>query len=99
MVCMGFESAVITDGKHPLLCIRVIPNSSSYSMEYDKWRKELKIKVKALPIKGKANKDVLNYLSEYFESPVIVSGATTKSKKVQVSNTVAEVLNILENLI
>ncbi|MGD2250812.1 MAG: DUF167 family protein [Candidatus Methanofastidiosia archaeon] len=96
---MECESAVITDGAHPLLCIRVIPNSSQYSIAYDKWRKELKIKVKAVPKKGKANKDVLNYLSQYFESPVIVSGATTHSKKVQVSNTVAEVLNILENLI
>lgn len=96
---MEFESAVNTDGTHPVLCIRVIPNSSEYSIKYDTWRKELKIKVKALPKKGKANKDVLTYLGNHFKNPVLVSGATRQSKKVQVSNTKAEVLTILENLL
>ncbi|HIH96967.1 MAG TPA: DUF167 domain-containing protein [Thermoplasmata archaeon] len=64
--------------------IKVIPNSNRNSIEKGD---PLIVRVKELPVKGKANKVVIKLLSKHFNSPVrIVSGAKSKKKIVEVED-------------
>ena len=62
--------------------IKVIPNSKTEEViEGD----PLVVRVKAPPMKGKANKAVINLLSRHFDANVrIVSGATSRKKIVEI---------------
>lgn len=102
-----FSSALVThsmdadtlerSGTH--IHVRVVPNAREYSIQYDAWRKELKIKVKAQPRKGKANQEVIMVLSTYFKNPVIVSGRKSRFKTIKVDNPSDEAVTILEEII
>ncbi|MGC1122275.1 MAG: DUF167 family protein [Candidatus Methanofastidiosia archaeon] len=96
---MDFEAALSQSDQGTLLRVHAIPSSRTYGMEYDAWRKELKIKVKAEPQKGKANHDIVSFLSEYFKNPVIISGSTSRSKKIKIDNPLAETIAILGGVI
>jgi uncharacterized protein (TIGR00251 family) len=96
---MDAASATKADQSGTLLSVHVIPNARAYSIEYDHWRKELRIKVKAQPRKGKANQDVVQFLGTYFNNPVIVAGAKSYSKKIRIENTQEETVTILGELL
>ncbi|MCK4308170.1 DUF167 domain-containing protein [candidate division WOR-3 bacterium] len=62
--------------------INVIPNSKKAEVIKGE---PLVVKVKAAPIKGKANKAVVKLLSKYFGKSVsIISGGKSKKKIVQI---------------
>lgn len=96
---MDAASALKKDQSGTILSVHVIPNAKEYSIEYDQWRKELRIKVKAQPRKGKANQDVVQYLGTYFENPVIVAGAKSYSKKIRIENSQGETVKILGEIL
>lgn len=96
---MTWEDALSVDDKRTILNVHVIPNSKKYHIQYDHYRKELKIKVKAHPERGKANLDLIKFLSTYFEAPEILSGHTKRSKRIAVNNTREEVVSILQEII
>ncbi len=64
-------------------------------MEYDEWRNELKVRVKAEPREGKANQDLITFLSHSFKNPVIIAGIQSRSKKIRVENPLEETIKIL----
>lgn len=66
--------------------IMVTPNAKQAGVgEVDRWRKRLVVKVKALPSEGRANKAVIELLSEVFGVRVeIVHGHTERHKTVLV---------------
>lgn len=99
MKAMNFEAALISDEKGTILRIYVVPNAKEYLIQYDEWRKEFKVKVKAPPREGKANQDVLQFLSRYFKKPLIVSGDTSHSKKIRVENGLQETSQILGEIL
>ena len=68
---------------------------------YNEWKGELKIAVKAIAEGGKANKALIHVISESFNLPKdaieIISGLTSKSKKVKLSTTdIAQIKSIIE---
>lgn len=66
---------------------------------YDEWRKCWVVEVKAPPTKGKANKELLSYLSEVFGAEVrIVKGERGQRKIIQVNMDEKELLKKLEEL-
>jgi len=66
---------------------------------YDEWRKCWVVEVKAPPTKGKANKELISYLSEVLGAEVrIVKGDKTQRKIVQVDMDENELLKKLEAL-
>jgi uncharacterized protein (TIGR00251 family) len=95
---MDFEAALSRDGK-TTLTVRVVPGAREYSIGYDQWREALRIKVKAQPRRGRANQDVIAFLSQYFENPVMTAGATSRLKRIEVDNTLEEVKTILKEII
>ncbi len=47
----------------------------------DEWRKRLKVKIKAPPVEGKANKEVVKFFSKLFgREVVIIRGETSREK-------------------
>ncbi|KYK32640.1 MAG: hypothetical protein AYK19_15170 [Theionarchaea archaeon DG-70-1] len=96
---MNFVSALSGDEKGTILRVHVISNAKEYLIQYDDWRRELKIKVKAQPKQGKANKDVIRFLGQYFKNPAIISGATAKSKLIKIENSLEETVTILEEIL
>ena len=64
--------------------IMVTPNAKSAAVgEVDPWRKRLVIKVQALPSEGRANKAVVELLSDFFGAKAeIVRGHTDRQKTV-----------------
>lgn len=96
---MDFVSTLSGDEQGTILHVHVIPNAKEYLIQYDEWRRELKIKVKAQPKQGKANKDVIQFLGQYFTNPAIISGATAKSKLIKIENPLEETVAILGEIL
>jgi uncharacterized protein (TIGR00251 family) len=96
---MKYEDTAERAEHGTILHVRVVPNAGGYSAEYDEWRHEIKVRVKAQPRGGKANKDLITFLSRLFTHPQILSGETGRSKKILVSDTWDETMKILEELL
>ena len=69
------------------LDVTVRPGSRSSGLSgFDPWRKRLEIKVKARPVDGSANSELISLLAEVFNIPTanirIISGERTSSKKI-----------------
>ena len=84
------------------LIVRVTPNSSKDAVEIPEQdssgRFYLKVRVRAIPDKGKANKAVIALLSRHFDFPksklAVVKGATDRLKTVRIfgGSTIADQL-------
>jgi uncharacterized protein len=68
--------------------IKVIPKSSRTEI-IEAQDDFLKIKLKALPEKGKANAKLIKFLSKYFKTPksniTVVKGETGKNKIIEIN--------------
>ncbi len=88
----GFEEAIIIDvNNHINLLVEIQPGNKKDEINgYNSWRKRIVISIKSRPIKGEANKSLLSYISKVLNcssSDVsILSGATSRQKKIQVRN-------------
>lgn len=84
-----------------ILNIKISPNSSKN--EFVKNNGELKIKITAQPIDGKANKALIEFLSKSFKVPKsyfeIVKGETSKEKSVLIKNITQEKIGEIKNKI
>ena len=65
-----------------LLLIYVQPKAKKNAIEgIDEWRGRLKVKIKAPPVEGKANKEVVKFFSKLLNAEVaIVKGETSREK-------------------
>ncbi len=81
-----------------ILTIQVKPNSKTDQIFYDQYG-NLKVKIRAQPIDGKANSYLERYLSEIFEVPksyiTILKGLNTEHKKVEISASEEHITKIL----
>ncbi len=69
-----------------LLDIEVSPKSDRFHITgYNEWRKAIEVKIKAIPQKGKANKEIINEFSKITESTVeITSGHKSQHKTLKI---------------
>ena len=71
-----------------VLMLKVAPNSSR--CEFVKVADEIKLKITAAPVDGKANKAVVDFLSKTFKVPKsyfeIIKGETSKEKSILIKN-------------
>jgi hypothetical protein len=69
-----------------LLDIEVSPKSDKFRISgYNEWRKALEVKIKAVPQKGRANKELINEFSKITKSPVeILSGHKSHHKTLKI---------------
>ncbi|MBT5346908.1 DUF167 domain-containing protein [bacterium] len=68
--------------------VKVIPNSSKNSIELMEDKITYKVKIKSLPEKGKANKELIEFLSKHYKVEkskiVIKSGKQSQIKLIQI---------------
>ena len=83
-----------------ILEVHVVPNSKREGIEYDEFSKRLRIKVCARALDGKANKWLIEYLTEILGPCELVSGQTSRKKSVFIPGKAPEeVISLLEGLL
>ena len=84
-----------------LLSIQVKPNSKTDQIGYDA-QGNLKVKIRAQPVDGKANDYLMDYLSGIFEVPKshirLLKGSKNQHKKVEILGNPEILSTILKNL-
>ena len=77
-----------------ILNIEVSPKSDKFRITgYNQWRESVEVKIKALPQKGKANKEIINEFSKITKTTVeIVSGHKSHHKILKIYDTSQEEL-------
>jgi uncharacterized protein len=84
-----------------LLDIEVSTKSDKFSVSgYNEWRKAFEVKIKAVPHKGKANKEIIREFSKITKSTVeIISGHKSHHKTLKIYDLgEKELLEILKSL-
>jgi uncharacterized protein (TIGR00251 family) len=79
----------ITETKDGILVdIEVSPKSKKFEViGYNQWREKVEIRIKSVPQKGRANKEIINELSNLTGSQVeIISGLKSHHKTLRVYN-------------
>ncbi len=84
-----------------ILHVHVKPNSKTDQIEYDA-EGNLKVKIRAQPVDGKANKYLQEYLASFFKvaksQVVILKGSNNAHKKVEILASETEILLLLDQL-
>jgi len=93
---------VIKDAENGLLIgLKISPNASKN--EFIISRDEIKVKITAQPIDGKANKALIEFLSKSFKVPKtyfeIVKGETSKEKTILIKNIDSEKILKIKNVL
>lgn len=71
-----------------LVDVEVSPKSKKFEViGYNEWREKIEIRIKSVPQKGKANKEIVNEFSNLTGSQVeIISGLKSQHKTLKVYN-------------
>ncbi|MGF7119000.1 DUF167 family protein [Methanobacterium oryzae] len=71
-----------------LVDIEVSPKSKIFKITgYNEWRERIEIRLKSPPLKGKANKEIVNEFSKLTKSDVeIISGLKSHHKTLKINN-------------
>lgn len=97
---MVFYMKALTETEGGVLVdIEVSPKSKKFEITgYNKWREKIEIRLKSPPLKGKANKEIVNEFEKITKSHVeIVSGLKSQHKTLKIYNmSKTEVLDILD---
>lgn len=84
---------MIKEGKGGIvLQIIVIPNAEANSIVgIEPWKKRLKVKIAASPMGGRANRELIKFLSKLFKRDVIIiRGETGREKDILIKNATRE---------
>lgn len=93
------DDAISVKNKDVLVDIEVSPNSKKFEIsKFNSWRNRIEIRIKQIPQKGKANKEICKELSKMFKCEVnIFKGDKSSQKTVIFKNSSKE--NILNKFI
>ena len=82
-----------------ILNLEINPSSKRRKLEYDRWKDVIKVSVKSPPVKGKANRELLEFLKELFKRDVtILKGEKSTKKVVLIKDAkINDVLVVLKN--
>ncbi|PCJ83529.1 MAG: YggU family protein [Flavobacteriales bacterium] len=84
-----------------ILQLKTTPNARKNEIIADA-QGNIKVKIKAPPVDGKANKELINFLSDIFDAPKsqieILSGQTSRHKKVKIIENEKKLEAVLEKL-
>lgn len=71
-----------------LVDIEVSPKSKKFEIAgYNEWRERIEIRLKSPPLKGKANKEIINEFSKLTKKDVeIISGLKSQHKTLKIYN-------------
>ncbi len=80
--------AVKESGEEILVDIDVSPKSGKFEITgYNEWRESIEVKIKSVPQKGKANKEIIKEFSKLTKNSVeIISGHKSHHKTIKIYN-------------
>lgn len=99
---MNCNNAISQIEKDVLIKIHVIPSSSQsiFPAGYNKWRKSIEMKVKAAAKENRANNEIIEKISTYFnilpKDVSIISGYKSREKTVLLKN--IQISDVLKKL-
>jgi hypothetical protein len=78
-----------------------IGNKNRFPAGYDGWRRRIEIEIDEEPVKGKANRKIVEILAAYFNlekrDVEIIHGKKSREKEILVKKKKDEILHILKN--
>lgn len=78
----NLEKAITTKNNNVLVDIEVSPNSKKFEItNFNEWRGRIEIRIKQIPQKGKANKEICKELSKIFNCDVAIFKGEKSSQK------------------
>ncbi len=82
--------------KEVIINVKIIPRSSITRLE--KTENGFKLKIKSPPVEGKANKEIVDFFSDYFSIPkknvIIEKGELSKNKVIRLIGISLENINL-----
>lgn len=98
---MVFPMKAITEVQDGIMVdIEVSPKSKKFEIiNYNEWREKIEIRIKSVPQKGKANKEIVKEFEEFTKTKVeIVSGLKSQHKTLKIYDvSKSEFLDIVKN--
>lgn len=94
-----YLNAISSIDNNVFIDIEVSPNSNNFQISgFNEWRNRFEIRIKQVPQKGKANKEIVKELSKIFNCEVSISKGEKSSQKTIVCYNVSSE-DILKKLI
>lgn len=77
-----YLNAISCEDNNVFIDIEVSPNSNKFQISgFNEWRNRFEIRIKQVPQKGKANKEIIKELSKMFNCDVSISKGEKSSQK------------------
>lgn len=93
-----YLNAISSIDNNVFIDIEVSPNSNKFQISgFNEWRNRFEIRIKQVPQKGKANKEIVKELSKIFNCDVSISKGEKSSQKTIICHNIG-VEQILEKL-
>ena len=86
---MVFPMKAVNEAQDGILVdIEVSTKSNKFEISgYNEWRNKIEIRIKSPPLKGRANKEIINEFSKLTKNPVeIISGLKSRQKTLKIYN-------------
>ena len=78
----NYLNAISSADNNVFVDIEVSPNSNEFQISgFNEWRNRFEIRIKQVPQKGKANKEIVKELSKIFNCDVSISKGEKSSQK------------------
>lgn len=78
----NYLNAISSADNNVFVDIEVYPNSNKFQISgFNEWRNRFEIRIKQVPQKGKANKEIVKELSKIFNCDVSISKGEKSSQK------------------
>ena len=78
----NYLNAISSADNNVFVYIEVSPNSNKFQISgFNEWRNRFEIRIKQVPQKGKANKEIVKELSKIFNCDVSISKGEKSSQK------------------
>lgn len=101
MASNDFDLAISQKDDDVLVDIEVTPNSKNFQFgEFNSWRNRFELKIKEIPQKGKANKEIIKQISKLFNIDVGIFKGHKSSQKTLIfyNSNKEDIINKINNL-
>lgn len=95
-----FDSAISQKDENVLVDIEVTPNSKNFQFGgFNSWRNRFEVRIKEIPQKGKANKEIVKEISKLFGSDVGIFKGQKSSQKTLIffNSSKEDIINKINN--
>ncbi|MCD6513107.1 MAG: YggU family protein [Thermoplasmata archaeon] len=93
--------AIEDKGQGTIIHVKIKIGKKNFISGYDSWRKRIEIELKEKPVNGRANRELISFLSEFFGVGIkdlkIIYGEKSREKGIYINADKNYILKRLEN--